>query len=120
MITIEMARKHINGGQRAQSKMPMRNFLDLWFEQNLYFKDEKEGQEAYDNFQGLMQDHVDRIEMTAINTISFMGRVEREINKYQIIQRFYLRLMKTLDSPQKKMQIDWNDIEMYLEKKGLD
>ena len=50
MITIEMARKHINGGQRAQSKMPMRNFLDLWFEQNLYFEDEKEGQEAYDNF----------------------------------------------------------------------
>lgn len=67
--------------------------------------------EDENNFFGMLQDHDDGM-AEQVNIDRFLGRIEREINKYVQIQRFYLYCDKLKDAEQ--------EVTDYLVTKGLD
>lgn len=74
-----------------------------------------ENQEQWNQFVGMMQEYDDGSQ-DQVNVEKFIGRIEREMNKYAMIQRFYLLCIKAKE--QKKNQFD--EVKDFLKTKGLD
>ena len=48
------------------------------------------------DIEGMLLNHCEEGSADAVEVDHFLGRIEKEMNKYVLIQRFYLTIMKKL------------------------
>ena len=82
------------------------------------------GDNDLNQFRALMQEHSEG-QANMVNSDKFLGKIEREMTKFNMIQRFYLLLKKTIEGKAKRVgqhhEIhDFEEVAPYLAEKGYD
>ena len=90
--------------------------IQNWYGQVCQYKSDEEA----NDLQGLMQEYADG-NQNAVNAEKFIGRIEREMTKFAMIQRFYLRIIKIIEEKKKSKEgrDDLEDMHEFMISKGL-